>query len=67
MNQNPDRNPRRCFQCRYFYITWDPIFPYGCRAMGFKSKKQPSVVVFSSSGLTCLRFEPKNASPKEGT
>jgi hypothetical protein len=48
-----------CFNCVYFYITWDEKFPRGCRAMGFKSKEIPSAVVYESSGAECLKFKKK--------
>jgi len=48
-----------CFNCSYFYITWDEKFPRGCKGMGFKSKKMPSAVVFASSGSHCLKFRKK--------
>lgn len=48
-----------CFKCRHFYITWDTAFPNGCKAMGFKSKNMPSVDVYRSSKMPCLRFEAK--------
>jgi len=41
------------------FILWDPNFPYGCRAMGFKGYISPSVVVYKSSGCECLLFENK--------
>ena len=56
--QNP-RNRPNCFACRNFFITHEPARPYGCRAMGFKSKKMPSQVVFDSSGMECQLFEKK--------
>ena len=49
-----------CFACRYFYITHEPKHPYGCQAMGFKSKNSPALAVFQSSGLDCQVFEKKN-------
>jgi hypothetical protein len=48
-----------CFQCKYFYVTWDKSFPRGCRALGFKTKEMPSSVVYRASGLKCMKFEPK--------
>jgi hypothetical protein len=48
-----------CFQCRHFYITWQRSFPYGCRALSFKSKLMPSFEVFSASGSDCLHYEKK--------
>ena len=48
-----------CLQCIYYYITFDQNRPYGCRAMQFKSKKNPAQVVFESSGMVCQLFSPK--------
>nr|NJM03170.1 uracil-DNA glycosylase [Desulfobacula sp.] len=50
---------RNCFKCQFFYITWDPQHPNGCRAMGFKTKSLPSVVVFQSSGKPCAFYKEK--------
>jgi hypothetical protein len=51
-----------CFKCRHFYITWDKSFPKGCEAIGFKSEKMPSAVVYEASGTACLRFAKKELS-----
>ncbi|MBN1381713.1 MAG: uracil-DNA glycosylase [Deltaproteobacteria bacterium] len=48
-----------CYTCRHFYITYDPKFPYGCRAAGFKSRVMPSQEMINSSGLECQLFEKK--------
>lgn len=48
-----------CLKCRHYYVTWDPRYPRGCRAFGFKSQTMPSLQVLSSSGRPCLNFEPK--------
>lgn len=48
-----------CFKCRHYYVTWDEFFPKGCKALGFKSREAPSLVVRSSSGMECMRFEEK--------
>jgi hypothetical protein len=40
-------------------VTWDKKFPYGCRAMGFKTLTMPSVRVFQMSGVECLQFTEK--------
>jgi hypothetical protein len=48
-----------CFHCIHFYITWDKKFPKGCKAMNFKSKKMPSLLVHEASGMECTRFKPK--------
>lgn len=53
-----------CLMCRHYYVTWDKGFPYGCRAMGFKSKAAPCLVTKDASGLECLSFAAKAA--KEG-
>ncbi|OGG93536.1 MAG: hypothetical protein A2527_11555 [Candidatus Lambdaproteobacteria bacterium RIFOXYD2_FULL_50_16] len=54
-----------CRQCRHYYITWDPTYPYGCRKMGFKSTKAPWDEVIDISGQTCQVFEPKPKRPNE--
>lgn len=48
-----------CFKCTYFYITWDKNHPYGCKAMGFKSKQISGIVVQQSSGKNCMYFKHK--------
>ena len=48
----------------HFYITWDRHFPYGCKALGFKSRGMPSREVFNASAQECLRYEKKPNLPK---
>jgi hypothetical protein len=48
-----------CFSCLYFYITYDPQFPYGCRAARFKSRRMPSKEMSASSGIDCQFFAGK--------
>lgn len=48
-----------CIKCINFYVTWDKARPYGCKALKFKSKKMPSLVVLESSGKDCMLFERK--------
>ncbi len=48
-----------CRQCGHFYITWDKQYPYGCKAMGFKSERLPCLVVREASGLECQFFAAK--------
>jgi len=48
-----------CLECLHYHITWDASFPYGCRAMDFKSKRKPQLDVLESSGSPCLRFTPR--------
>ncbi len=52
-----------CFECRHFFITHEPALPYGCRAMGFKSRELPCAVVLRSSNAPCLLLEPKSKPP----
>lgn len=56
-NQSVDRS--LCRQCKYYYVTWDPQYPHGCRGFDMKSKKHPALIVQESSGQRCLMFEPK--------
>jgi hypothetical protein len=51
--------PRKCRLCEHYYITHDAIFPYGCRALGFKSRNEPARDVAQASGEECLSFTPK--------
>jgi hypothetical protein len=49
-----------CHQCTHYYVTWDPHFPHGCRAMGFKSRCYPiDAVRREMQGKDCLAFERK--------
>ncbi|KKI89626.1 uracil-DNA glycosylase [Bacillus sp. SA1-12] len=48
-----------CIKCRHFFVTWDRMYPNGCRAYGFKSASRPAIMVRKSSGITCLKYEPK--------
>ena len=54
-----------CFNCSHFFITYDPHEPYGCRAMGFKSRQFPSDVAESCSGLKCQMYTPKKKRQNE--
>lgn len=57
-------NKQKCTDCQHYYITWDKSFPYGCKAMGFKSPLAPSIVVRQSSGQNCLAFLKKQTLEK---
>ncbi len=52
-------NAPNCYHCADFEITWDVNFPYGCKAMGFKTRKMPTQEVFEASGIQCQMFKPK--------
>ena len=54
----PSAGPN-CLLCLHYHITWDASFPYGCRAMDFKSRRKPQLDVQESSGTPCLRFVPR--------
>ena len=55
-----DNNNRiKCHDCQHFFVTWETEHPYGCRAMNFKGKQIPSVVVLKSSGQRCMLFKLK--------
>ena len=47
-----------CHKCKHYYVTWDKDFPHGCRAMRFKSRQLPCIVVRNSSPEieSCLLF-----------
>lgn len=49
----------KCQNCINYKITWDKNFPYSCKALEFKSKKNPSKVVSEASGENCMFFKPK--------
>ncbi len=49
-----------CFNCEYYYVTWEQAAPRGCRKYGFKSRDLPSLVVSRNSGSKCLSFKEKN-------
>ena len=50
-----------CRHCEYYFVTWEPLKPHGCRSYGFKSAQIPSLVVFQSSGTPCSLFRQKAA------
>ncbi|HAR33571.1 MAG TPA: uracil-DNA glycosylase [Desulfobacter sp.] len=52
-------NKRNCYKCQFFYVTWEPAHPNGCRALGFKSRQLPCITVFQSSGKPCEYFKEK--------
>lgn len=54
-----EHTPLNCFKCRHLFITHEPEHPYGCHAMGFKSKQIPSLVVKRDSGMDCQLFSAK--------
>ncbi|MCE5287345.1 MAG: uracil-DNA glycosylase [Pelosinus sp.] len=57
----PEKPTVNCMKCKFFYITWDKFFPYGCKAMRFKSKNMPYIEVAQISGQPCLDYQNKQA------
>jgi hypothetical protein len=57
-----------CNGCVHYYITWDIDYPYGCHAMGFKSRRSPGLEVRQTmQGQACLMFTPKPEEKKRKT
>jgi hypothetical protein len=50
-----------CQKCKYYFVTWEPARPYGCKAYNFKSKLIPSMVVKNSSGIDCSFYQQKQS------
>ncbi|MFY7789436.1 MAG: hypothetical protein ACOVQB_00820 [Polynucleobacter sp.] len=48
-----------CKECKFFYITWDKKFPYGCKVYEIKSKLSPDSQVLANTGSACLGYQPK--------
>lgn len=55
----PTRRGPLCKHCLHYYITHDVSFPYGCRALDFKSRRPPIHAVQAASGQACLYFRAK--------
>lgn len=57
-----DQKRRRrmtCVGCRYYFITYEPTFPYGCQLLGFKSKRAPIIEVYAATQTDCQGYEPR--------
>ena len=50
-------------KCMHHFITYDPSFPYGCRALNFKSRTLPHLEVRAASGMDCQMFRPRQTVP----
>ena len=60
MRDSDERSSRiACYKCRHYQVTWDVNNPHGCRAHGFKSRKNPALMVYETSGIECQLYEPK--------
>ena len=54
-----NNNKINCVKCKYYFVTWNKTFPNGCKFFGFKSRLQPSDVVYESTGNSCEHFKAK--------
>ena len=45
-----------CNNCIHFYVTYKRSFPYGCRAFGIVSKKNPYLEIKKVSSTNCALF-----------
>ena len=64
MAEAPVERPQ-CLRCRHYYITYDVRFPYGCRAMGFKSRRAPQEEILTLTGVPCQTFELRPGSQRK--
>lgn len=56
----------RCIACVHYFVTHDPSFPHGCRALEFRSWRSPMLDVLEASGQPCLYFQEKRRSGRQG-
>ena len=59
MNTESGRKATTCNNCTHYYITHDTHFRYGCRALDFKSQRQPVLDVMEASGQQCHYYHQK--------
>ncbi len=52
-----------CLGCAHYFITYDASFPYGCKLLGIKSRRQPQLEVIEATGKPCQGFEPSPRQP----
>jgi hypothetical protein len=57
--KEPQKGFINCIKCEYYFITWDPNMPRGCKVFKFKGREMPSVAVFKSTGVKCPTFKEK--------
>jgi hypothetical protein len=65
MDADANKPVQTCKDCIHFFVTYDPQFPYGCRSMGFKSRRYPCFEVQEASGEPCQGREVKKVIPLE--
>lgn len=49
-----------CRRCEHYFVTHDPIFRHGCRAMDFKGVRLPGLDVLETTGHLCVTCQPKD-------
>ena len=64
MDTETSGKPATCNDCVHYYITHDASFRYGCRALDFKSQRQPILDVIEASGEPCHYFRRKERGSK---
>lgn len=55
-----EANKPNCKKCKYYFVTWDKRFPFGCKLFSVKSKQVPFIVVYQSLGKVCESYIEKN-------
>lgn len=45
-----------CIRCIHYYVTYDQIFPHGCRDWNIRSRLLPSQEIRQATGQDCPRF-----------
>lgn len=65
MNAAPPIDKPTCTTCLHYFITYEPRFPYGCRAMNFKCRVLPHLEVETLTGAACLAFQRRRAGRDE--
>lgn len=63
MTANTRMQAQTCKGCVHFHVTYDPHFPYGCRSLGFKSRRYPYHEVQAASGAPCQMRQAQSAGP----
>lgn len=56
--------PVKCLKCKYYYNTWNPQKPRGCRVFGFESASIPSYAVKRETGKECEAYKERESKQK---
>jgi hypothetical protein len=64
MKIEPSKKILGCSGCTHYHITHDANFRYGCRALDFKSQRQPILDVIEASGQQCHYYQQKKMRQK---